>query len=142
MAIRITRGGVGLAIGILVLGLVLVGGLYVAKERGEQARREEAIQIAEQNLESESNGSGVTDPERDSSNGTANGDDSTSNEDDKNAPVSGSEEDDSDEMATTGVTDELPQTGPTEAVAVLAIALLAFTGVSYFNSYRTLLKLR
>ena len=60
---RLTRRGVVFVIGIIVLvGLVFVG-IYGVRERAEQARRDEAVKIAEQNLEEQSQPVVTTDPE-------------------------------------------------------------------------------
>ena len=52
---RITGAGLGVFIGIIVLTVALVGGLLFVKYQGEQARRAEAIKIAEEKLKAESN---------------------------------------------------------------------------------------
>ncbi len=71
MALGITRAGVGLIIGIIVFTLLVLGGLYVVTQRSEQARREDAIEIAEQKLAAASNEEVALNPDTDSSNGTA-----------------------------------------------------------------------
>lgn len=55
MAIRpVTRAGVGLVIGIIILAALVFAGLWYVRERGEQAQRQEAINIAEEQLKAES----------------------------------------------------------------------------------------
>jgi len=51
---RLTRAGVVFVVGIIVLALVVFGVIMFVRERGEQARRDEAIAVAEQNLEAQS----------------------------------------------------------------------------------------
>ncbi len=51
---RVTRVGILFVIGVIVLGGLVVGGIYLAKHRGEQVRRDQAIAIAEKNLTSQS----------------------------------------------------------------------------------------
>jgi len=51
---RITRAGVVFVAGIIVLAALVFGGIWLVRERGEQARRAEAVAIAEQNLQAES----------------------------------------------------------------------------------------
>lgn len=129
MAVRIIRTGVGLIIGIVVLALIVLGGLYLAKQRGDQARREEAIQIAQQNLEAESektdalnSGDSGADKEAEGSRDGA-----------ENGRSSG-------ELSPTSTVPELPQTGPEDTAQLLGAGLLAFAAVSYLASRRTLLE--
>lgn len=130
MAVRITRAGVGLTVGIVILALVVLGGLYIAKERGEQARRDDAIEVAQENLESESE-TGVLAPSPESENEQSGGSEAANNT-----------TDDADDMPTTGAEvppEELPQTGPAEQLtALIAIALLSFAAASYVTSRRAL----
>lgn len=131
MAVRITRAGVGLTVGIVILALVVLGGLYIAKERGEQARRDDAIEVAQENLESESE-TGVLAPSPESDNEQSGDSEAASN----------TTTDDADDMPTTGAEvppEELPQTGPAEQLtALIAIALLSFAAASYVTSRRAL----
>ena len=127
MAIRqVTRAGVGLVVGIIILGALVLGGLYLVRERGEQARREEAINIADQQLQAESDE-----------------DIAISTDDESEAPAK------EEESATTGQTDtkedspvsatppaatsELPQTGP-DAISFVGLGLLSFAVVSFIHS--------
>ena len=158
MAVRITRSGVGLTVGIIVLALVVLGGLYLAKERGEQARRADAIEIAQQNLDAQS-GTGAITPSIDGeveesgtpseeseaesgsgegSNGSSEESAGTGNENegaastDENGVVEGESTEQSPE--------ELPQTGASETAAIIAIALLTFATASYLSSRRAATK--
>ncbi len=141
MAVRITRAGVGLTIGIIVLAAVVLGGLYFVKQRGEVARRDDAIAIAEQKLESES--TGVLTPATDTSKDAST---DTSKDPDKSQPTTTSKPADTSgtkntNVATTPAT-QLPQTGPADTASLLAVGLLSFAGISYLNSRRVLVKLR
>ena len=141
MAVRITRAGVGLTIGIIILAAVVLGGLYFVKQRGEVARRDDAIQIAEQKLESES--TGVLTPATDSSNGTSS--EKTKDPDTKPSTTTtkpaGTTGTNGTNVAVNPAT-QLPQTGPSDAASIIVIGLLSFAGISYFNSRRILVKLR
>lgn len=142
MAVRITRAGVGLTIGVIILGLAVLGGLYLVKQRGEEARRDQAIQIAQQNLESQSSDNGATSPNNSSN--SSNG--STSTDNSSNSSNSGSQSTNTSNgsTSTTGSgatnstpTSELPQTGPAdEWGAMIAVAVLTFSIGAYLTSRR------
>jgi FtsZ-interacting cell division protein ZipA len=51
---RITRTGIVFVVGVIVLLGLVFGGIWLVRERGEQARRQEAIKLAEQNLQEQS----------------------------------------------------------------------------------------
>ncbi len=51
---QITRAGVVFVVGVIVLIGLVFGGVWMVRERGEQARRQEAAKIAQQNLEDQS----------------------------------------------------------------------------------------
>ena len=130
MAIHVTRAGVALTVGIiLVIGLI-IGGLFWAKNQGEQARRDDAINIAEENLEEQSGEDVALNDGDEATNEENNGapTESTTNNGAANSPAS---------VPTAGTT-ELPQTGPSDAIAVLGLLLLAFSATSYVISVRTL----
>lgn len=133
MAVRITRTGVGLIIGIIVVAGIVLTGLVVAKQRGEQARRDEAVKIAQQNLESQSQNGALNegDTTTDKGNGkTSDNKDGATNNGDKKPEK-------------TPNTSELPQTGPVDSVlSLVAVALLAFSVTSYVTSRHALLKVR
>ena len=143
MAVRITRAGVALTVGIIILTGLLIGGLFWVRQSGEQARRDEAVKIAEQNLEDQS-GNDVALNEGDASK------DETSNDDKSNTTDSEKSDNTSDtstqDMPSTGTStpedaDELPQTGTADVVPLIALGLVTFAGVSYYRSRRILLEL-
>lgn len=142
MAIRITRSGLGLTVGIIVLALVVLGGLYLVKERGEQARREESLKVAQQNLEAQSQ-DGTTAPSTDGNteNSGTPAEESTDGQEavGDNGEVSVQENSSSEAANGEAAPVELPQTGPNDAAALVAIGALTFAGASYIASRRALL---
>ncbi len=125
MAVRITRTGVVLTVGIIIVAGLLIGGLLWVQQKGEQARREEAIRIAETQLESESSqdvapdnsggaSAGNTDGQKDSENGASSG-------------QSGG--------TSAQSTDELPETGIGDVAPLLIIGVLVFFVASYLQSH-------
>ena len=54
---RLTRTGILFVVGILVLGGLVTGGIFLVKNHGEAVRRDQAVKIAEQNLKTQSNNS-------------------------------------------------------------------------------------
>jgi LPXTG-motif cell wall-anchored protein len=143
MAVRITRAGVALTVGIIILTGLLIGGLFWVRQSGEQARRDEAVKIAEQNLEDQS-GNDVALNEGDASKDEAsNGDKSNTTDSEKTDNTSDTSTED---MPSTGAgtpedADELPQTGTADVAPFIALGLITFAGVSYYRSRRTLLEL-
>lgn len=145
MAIRITQAGVALAVGIITLTALIVGGFFIVKNNAQQARRDEAIQIAQQNLEERSNQDDASKP-------------SESDEDASEEAISGGEVNTeavpeqekpaeenrtepgvaADEMAPTGQTaEELPQTGVADQLSsIMVLSLLTFSVASYVTSRR------
>lgn len=142
MAVRITRAGVGLTIGIIILALVVLGGLYLVKQRGEQARRDQAVKIAEQNLESQSNGANVLSPDDSSKNSSNSSNSSNSGSQGSSSTSNNSSSGSSSPSNGVASTGELPQTGPSDGIAFVALGLLTFAGVSYYISRRTLVRIR
>ncbi len=51
---QITRAGVVFAGGLIILAALIFGSIWFVQQRGEQTRREEAIKVAEQNLQEQS----------------------------------------------------------------------------------------
>ena len=117
MAIRnVTRAGVGLVIGIIILAALVFAGLWYVRERGEQARREEAINIAEEQLEAESEQEVAINTNEDQE-----------NESSEDIPQTG--------VTTTepAATNELPQTGP-ELASIVGLGVLSFAVASFVHS--------
>ena len=148
MAVRITRAGVWLTVGIIGLGLLVLGGLYIASQRGEQARRDEAIAIAENNLSEQSKNEtpvlgGDTDT---SSNGATSGETGTSTgpgsteAGSSTANNSGSTSGSNTATSTDKTISELPQTGPTDSLTVFAIiGIVTYFAASFISSRKSLL---
>lgn len=51
---RLTKAGILFIIGILVLGGLVTGGVFLVKNHGEAVRHDQAVKIAEQNLKDQS----------------------------------------------------------------------------------------
>lgn len=134
MAIRITQAGVALTVGIIIITGLIVGGFFWVKNTGEQARREDAIKIAEQNLRDQSDTNvALNDGEAsENSNNTAS-DEGATKADNKTSENAGTTETNSD-TSSQAVT-ELPQTGPADQLAtILSAGVLTFAVVSYVSS--------
>lgn len=128
---RLTRAGILFIVGVLVLGAIVTGGVFMVKNRGEAVRRDEAIKIAEQTLKDESEV--ATQP--------VNTPESTENEEQTtgSAGSNGSASDSDTVVVATENAEELPATGPEELRALgrlLAVALLAFSVTAYVSSRR------
>jgi len=128
MAIRtVTRAGVGLVVGIIILGLLVLGGLYLVRERGEQARREEAINIADQQLQAESDEDIAISTDGDINETPAQ----------EQTPATTGQTDTGDDSpisaAPPAAASELPQTGP-DAISFVGLGLLSFAVVSFIHS--------
>lgn len=128
MAIRqVTRAGVGLVVGIIILGLLVLGGLWLVRERGDQARREEAITIADQQLKAES------DEDIALNTGEGTNEESTEQAPAEESPVITSPADNSAVASQPSSAAELPRTGP-EAASIVAIGVLSFALLSFIRS--------
>ncbi|MDB5161654.1 MAG: hypothetical protein JWM52_162 [Candidatus Saccharibacteria bacterium] len=130
---RITRTGVVFVIGVIVLAGLVFGGVLLVRERGEQARRQEAIKIAEQNLENQSSAPAASnDSSTSSSTETAT----------KPGVETSQTSTDTTTVATssTETTSELPQTGPS-FYPVIIVALLALAAAYYLTSRRAVREL-
>jgi len=132
MAIRtVTRAGVGLVVGIIILGLLVLGGLYLVRERGEQARRAEAINIADQQLQAESDSDIAISTDGDAEETPAA----------EEQPATTGQTDTSDDSPVSAAPPatppaaaaELPQTGP-DAISIVGLGLLSFAVVSFIHS--------
>lgn len=110
---QITRAGM-LFIGVVIgLALLVAGGLYFAQQRGEQARRDEAVEIARQNLEEQSSQPVVIAEDQTAADEEASAD----REESETAP------------------EALPETGP-ELAGLLGLFAIVFASLSFAASYR------
>lgn len=154
MAVRITRAGVALTVGIIVVTGLIIGGFFWAKQSGEQARRDAATKIAEQNLEDQSknvalnngdkgNSSQSSQNSSQNSDNTNNSSQSSSNSSDTqsgttNQQGTGTSNGSSNQSSAT----ELPKTGISDVTPIIGAGLLAFVGAAYYRSRRSLLAQR
>lgn len=136
MAVRITRSGVALTVGIIILTGLIIGGLFLVKGQGEQARRDEAVKIAEKNLEERSNEEVALNEGEEENNGESTANDESNgatNGEATEVPQAGTS--DTPESTESGVTaEELPQTGTGDSLAVVGAGALTFAGVAYLRS--------
>lgn len=120
---RLTKAGILFVIGIVVLAGLVTGGVFLAKNRGEAARREEAVKIAEQNLEDESKVAVETTPVAEAT-----------DEAEETATEAAEET-----VVAAAAPEVLPQTGPAELQAIgniLIVTLLALSTSFYIASRR------
>lgn len=127
---RITRTGIVFVVGILVLGGLVTGGIFLVKNHGEAVRRDQAVKIAEQNLKD--NSKVAVQP--------TNSSDST-NTDTSNGGVTHTNTDTTPADTTTGGANasQLPVTGINDLQIIgqaAVLAVLAFSAVSYVASRR------
>jgi cytoskeletal protein RodZ len=120
---RLTRFGVLFFVGIILLASLVTGGVLLVKNRGEAARREEAVQIAEQELKEQSEV--ATQP--------VNAPDKTEEATPTTPTATESE------PVVAVETEALPETGPQEIAAIgriLAVTMLALAVSLYVASRR------
>jgi FtsZ-interacting cell division protein ZipA len=120
---RLTKAGILFIVGIILLGGLVTGGIFLVKNRGEAVRRDEAIKVAQQNLEDQSKV--ATQPV----NVPSASEDTTKTE----TPAS------TDAAAPQADVTELPETGMDDILAigrVAMVAVLAFSVASYIASRR------
>ena len=132
MAVYTKRTGLALTVGIIILSLVALGGLYLVKNQGEQARREEAVKVAEERLKAESEQEVAVDETVTEEVAVEDGtqtDDATAGD---TIPATGPTED-------VTAAAELPQTGPAQAGAVVVLGAITYAIVTYVRSRRVLL---
>ena len=105
----------------------MLGGLYLVRERGEQARREEAINIADQQLQAESDEDVAISTDGDINETPAQ----------EQAPATTGQTDNGADSpisaAPPASASELPQTGP-DAISFVGLGLLSFAVVSFIHS--------
>lgn len=121
---RLTRAGVLFVIGILVLGGLVTGGIFLVKNHGEAVRRDEAVKVAEQNLKDQSEV--ATQP---IASDTSKDNDKT---DTKPAETV---------IAAQTQATELPETGPSGPLNVLIVTILALSVSFYVASRRAVSRL-
>ena len=111
---RITRAGMIFIAVIIGLALLAFTVLHVAQQRGEQARQDEAAEIARENLEEQANRPIVIAEDETVNDGEAV---ASSDDDDQAAP------------------EALPETGP-ELFALVGVFALVFATASFATSLR------
>ena len=123
MAMHITRTGVTLTVGIIVLTALLIGGLFWVKNAGEQARHDQAITAAEETLKNETDNSPIA---KEDEKGSESNDNSADN---GNVVSSGS--------SSSTSASNLPETGTSEVfITALLLGLVAYAMAIYFQSRR------
>ena len=136
MAVRITRAGVALTVGIILVTGLIISGLFWVKQTGEQARRDDAIAIAEQTLQQESaNDGALNEGQVETST-----DESTT---DTSTTIPGDSPADTNESAPSSnegaSVNELPVTGGEGISSVIAVLAITFSVAAYLQSRRQLL---
>jgi predicted lipid-binding transport protein (Tim44 family) len=129
--LNLTRTGIALLIGIIILAVLVIGGLVFLRDRGEQTRREQAISVADQQLKEDSD----RDIAIDSGNGNSQAKTEAAPSGEpapSTAPAAADPAPSSTPEAST-----LPETGP-ELAPIIAVALLSFAAASYLQSRRRL----
>lgn len=129
----ITTRGIIFTVAIILLAAGIWGGLKIASQRGEQARRDAAVEKAQEKIdEIAKNESTEKDAEKDEErSGTQ-----TNNND---VAVSTDDDTEGESLPQGGVAvDELPQTGPADAFAAIALGALAFSASAFAESKRRL----
>ena len=116
---RPTRSGLLLTVVIVVLAAAVLSGLWIVKERGESARREAAIEVAQEQLEAENDGV-VALNEGDEAAGEGSSEATTNEE---TVVVE-------EETSTTVTVTELPQTGP----SALGLMIAGIMGVLTYGA--------
>jgi len=124
---RITRTGILFIAGILVLGGLVTGGIFLVKHHGEVVRHDQAVKIAEQNLTDQSK---VATTATDSSDSSDSDTDTDSTSTDTTATTSTTASTNTSELPVTGI-DEMQVIGRAAILAVLAL-----TGAYYVASRR------
>lgn len=125
---RLTRAGILFIIGILVLGGLVTGGVFYVKNHGEAVRRDQAVKIAEQNLEDQSKTETktTTNTDKDQNQGSA-------------TPSAQGGTDTTTVASTNPGTSALPETGIDDLQVLgtsAVLAVVAFSVVSYVMSRR------
>jgi FtsZ-interacting cell division protein ZipA len=117
---RPTRSGIIFVIVAIVLAIIVFAGAWFVQQRGEQVRQQEAAEIAQQNLEEDSDTPIIAEEEAVV---------------EEEAVSEEAAESDNPQVAATEP-EQLPTTGPNDLVALLAVTGLAFAGSFYIVSRR------
>ena len=131
---RVTRAGIGFAIVLVILGLLVFAVVSYVQQRWEQARREEAAKIAQENLDEQSEQPVIAEDEQTEEEKPANQNGS------QPSPQGGSSTTTPDELSQTGkqvVPEVMPETGIGPAQLIAIVALTAST-VYFIASRRAL----
>lgn len=152
MALSVTRSGILLTAGIIVVAAGLIGGLLWVKNTGEQARRAEAVKIAEERLKAESErdvslnegGDNTSEKDQKDKNGsesskgsqTEQKDDSGKSDDAKAGGANSDGASGSSQSAGDVTANELPQTGVADISSIIGAGALTFAAISYVASRR------
>ena len=132
---RLTRAGVLFVIGIIVLAGLVTGGVFLVKNRGESARRAEAVKVAEQELKDQSEV--ATQPVEEQTDKAA---EEVAKADAEAAKAAATAKAEADKAAVAAATaSQLPQTGPEEMAAlgrILIVTILAVSVSFYVASRR------
>lgn len=140
MAIRITRAGVALTVGIIVVSALLIGGFLLARSTAEQARRSEAIKVAQQNLEEASRKQTALNEGNDSQNKDESQSGSSESKPESDMQQNQTQSEQQSAVAPSSPS-ELPTTGVGDALGMgLGLALLTFAAVAFVQSRRRLLE--
>lgn len=114
--LRITRQGVVIFVGIILLGVAVTYGAGFLQERGEQVRREEAVRQAEEALAKQ----------------TEEAVEVSANTDEQSGP---------EEVPVTGNSDALPHTGAGDIYPIIVVIALTVAASYYVSSRRAVKKL-
>jgi hypothetical protein len=118
---RLTRSGVLFIVGILVLGGLVTGGIFLVKNHGEAVRHDQAVKIAEQNLKDQSKTAAQPTNASDSGNSSNTGATNTGGTDTNTDTTTATDTSSSSELPVTGI-NELQVLGQAAIFAALALS--------------------
>jgi cytoskeletal protein RodZ len=118
---RLTRTGILFVVGILVLGGLVTGGIFLVKNHGEAVRHDQAVKIAEQNLKDQSQTSTQPVTSSDSSNSGNSSNTDTTTATDGSTDTTTTAAASPSELPVTGI-DDLQFIGRAAMLAVLALS--------------------
>ena len=131
MAIHVTRAGVGLTVGIIIIAGLITGGFFLVRHQSEIARRDAATKIVAERQASEA-GRDKTVALNDATEVPSSTDKTGTTSD--HAPA----RDTANTATTTAPVTELPETGVGSFLAVVVLGALAYSMVAYVRSCRAL----